>query len=188
MFIVFFALITSAHYVIKVVNYFRALGCVLSAFLLSACTGYNSLYPRFVSYEGADSAVIFVKDDSYNQAIYTTNLTDKGCFEVDKRRLLTRNMVIKGSGDEIYEYKVKAGQHYIIRNQSVRFFHYRTFIPELNVKYGISSGVVVKIPYNKNKGDLILDDFNTRLDKSNLAKGWSINDVCKGIFGSTGLE
>lgn len=161
----------------------KLIGVILLTPILTSCTGYNSLYPKFTSYQGGDSAVLYVKDDGYNYSIYTFNLTKDGCYEKKERRLLTRNLAMKGSGQEVYEYKVKAGEYYAIGNQQPRKFVYRSFIPELNGRYAVLSNTVLKLSENKDIHNVTTEDINEATRNPALVKGWNIHNICPDIFG-----
>ncbi|SUW62493.1 Uncharacterised protein [Buttiauxella agrestis] len=152
-------------------TFFKLLCLLLLSLTLFACTGLNYLYPKFTSYTGSDSAIVYVKDDGFNYSIYIFVLTEDNCFEKKERRLLTRNMMMKGSGTDIYEYKVQAGKYYVIGYQEPRAFHYRTFIPDLNSRYKISSGDISKLPFDGGEKE------------PEQVKGWNIKNICKDMFG-----
>lgn len=165
-------------------GFLKLMGCAFLVSMLSACTGYNSLYPKYSSYQGDDSAILFVMDDSYNQSIYTYELTKEGCFDQKQRRLLTRNLALKGTGKDIYQYKIKADQYYIIGVQSPGYFHYRTFIPKLNKIYGIYSGYVIELSATKDINNVTPEDFYTTKVEPSQINSWNIKNVCPGLFGS----
>lgn len=167
---------------------YKSIGCISLVLMISSCTGFNSLYPKFSGYDGSDSAEIFVLDDSYNQSIYRATLTKEGCFDVNERRLLTRNLALKGSGKEISQYKVKAGQYYIIGVQVPRYFHYRSFIPELNAKYGVYSGEVVKLSSGVDASRITSKMIYETKNNVGDVIGWNIHNICAGMFGSKSID
>lgn len=158
--------------------------CIVSTIpLLASCTGLNSLYPKFKNYHGADSAVLYVKDDGYNYSIYTFTLTNEGCYEKKERRLLTRNLFVKGSDSHAFEYTIKAGENYVIGYQEPGKFVYRSFIPESGVRYALLSNALVKLIDKQGVNDVTIEKINDHHKKPALIHGWNIKNICPDIFG-----